>query len=255
MAQPQPPASPDVAPPPPPQPPDAPIASPATALPVSAGFNFPVSGIPRTQQELAALRARRSELSDQLNSATNRRTSLAQRLRSQNGPADGADRAGLEQHLQLLDRRILQLESDIAVTGQQLAAAPATLIAGSSASPRGGRGLPPEGAAALGGLFILCVLMPMAITFARLMWRRGSRPTPSRESAETVQRLMRLETAVDSIAIEMERVSEGQRFVTRLLSESQVSPRFDGARETMPVLAAMPAARAADVEAGARSRD
>lgn len=32
-------------------------------------------------------------------------------------------------------------------------------------------------------------------------------------------RLERLENAVDAIAIEMERVSEGQRFVTRLLSE------------------------------------
>ena len=29
------------------------------------------------------------------------------------------------------------------------------------------------------------------------------------------------ESAIDSIAIEMERVSEGQRFVTKLLAESQ----------------------------------
>jgi hypothetical protein len=33
------------------------------------------------------------------------------------------------------------------------------------------------------------------------------------------QRLERLEQAVDSIAVEVERISEGQRFVTKLLSD------------------------------------
>ena len=35
------------------------------------------------------------------------------------------------------------------------------------------------------------------------------------------QRLERMEQAIDSIAIEIERVSEGQRFVTRLMAERQ----------------------------------
>jgi hypothetical protein len=38
-------------------------------------------------------------------------------------------------------------------------------------------------------------------------------------NAITDARIERIEQAVDSIAIEMERVSEGQRFVTKLLSE------------------------------------
>lgn len=37
--------------------------------------------------------------------------------------------------------------------------------------------------------------------------------------ASSDQRLARVEQAVESIAIEIERVSEGQRFVTNLLSE------------------------------------
>jgi len=41
----------------------------------------------------------------------------------------------------------------------------------------------------------------------------------SHGSAITDARIERIEQAVDSIAIEMERVSEGQRFVTKLLSE------------------------------------
>ncbi len=42
---------------------------------------------------------------------------------------------------------------------------------------------------------------------------------PRQGSAITDARFERLEQAVESIAIEMERVSEGQRFVTKLLSE------------------------------------
>ena len=37
-------------------------------------------------------------------------------------------------------------------------------------------------------------------------------------------RMSRLETAVESIAIEVERISEGQRFTTRLLSETIQKP-------------------------------
>jgi hypothetical protein len=39
-------------------------------------------------------------------------------------------------------------------------------------------------------------------------------------------RLARLESAVDAIAIEVERISEGQRFTTRLLSEQNQAPRM-----------------------------
>ncbi len=42
----------------------------------------------------------------------------------------------------------------------------------------------------------------------------------------TEARLARIEQAVDAIAVEVERISEGQRFTTRLLSEqSQAPPR------------------------------
>lgn len=37
-------------------------------------------------------------------------------------------------------------------------------------------------------------------------------------------RLSRMEVAIESMAIEIERVSEGQRFVTKLLSERAPSP-------------------------------
>jgi hypothetical protein len=46
--------------------------------------------------------------------------------------------------------------------------------------------------------------------------------------ATSDQRLARVEQAVESIAIEVERISEGQRFVTKLLSDPK-SPGAAGA--------------------------
>jgi hypothetical protein len=43
--------------------------------------------------------------------------------------------------------------------------------------------------------------------------------SPRQTTAITDARFERMEQTVESIAIEMERVSEGQRFVTKLLSE------------------------------------
>lgn len=40
-------------------------------------------------------------------------------------------------------------------------------------------------------------------------------------AGEMAERMARLEQAVDSIAFEVERISEGQRFVTKLLGESR----------------------------------
>jgi hypothetical protein len=57
----------------------------------------------------------------------------------------------------------------------------------------------------------------------RILWRVGSNlkprntPTPSLDRDD---RLHHLETAVDAIAIEVERISEAQRFVVGLLAES-----------------------------------
>ncbi|HEX6535117.1 MAG TPA: hypothetical protein VF041_10990 [Gemmatimonadaceae bacterium] len=54
---------------------------------------------------------------------------------------------------------------------------------------------------------------PIARAFARRMDRQALPPS------DVSQRLERIEHAVDSIAVEVERISEGQRFTTKLLSE------------------------------------
>ena len=62
-----------------------------------------------------------------------------------------------------------------------------------------------------------------------MMWKRGSAPRYAPPSPENTQRLERIEQAIDSIAIEIERVSEGQRFVTRLMAERQSAIGAGGA--------------------------
>lgn len=54
------------------------------------------------------------------------------------------------------------------------------------------------------------------------------KPVPPRELGAINGRLERIEAAVDAIAVEVERISESQRFTARLQSE-QPTPRLPGA--------------------------
>jgi hypothetical protein len=60
--------------------------------------------------------------------------------------------------------------------------------------------------------------LPLARAFARRMDRRGGAAQIPNEIAS---QLTQLNQAVDAIALEVERISEGQRYTTRLLSEQQ----------------------------------
>ena len=66
---------------------------------------------------------------------------------------------------------------------------------------------------------------PIARALARKMDREAIAP---RIPLELAGRLERMEQAIDSIAVEVERISEGQRFTTKLLSDrpqQQLPPR------------------------------
>ena len=73
----------------------------------------------------------------------------------------------------------------------------------------------------------IIVGLPLARAFARRMDRRAS--GPAQIPGELTTQLSQLNQAVDAIALEVERISEGQRFTTRLLSEQR-----DAARQTLP---------------------
>jgi hypothetical protein len=73
---------------------------------------------------------------------------------------------------------------------------------------------------------IIIIGLPIARAIARRMDRR---PGPTQIPGEVSAQLNQLNQAVDAIALEVERISEGQRFATRLLSEQR-----DVARQTLP---------------------
>jgi hypothetical protein len=70
----------------------------------------------------------------------------------------------------------------------------------------------------------LVLLIPMSMAIARRIWRGSPRPASPAHDPEVATRLGRLEHAVDTIAIEIERVSEGQRFMTKIMAE-RASPQ------------------------------
>ena len=65
-------------------------------------------------------------------------------------------------------------------------------------------------------LTVVAIGMPLAKAFARRMERAPLQPSLP---TDVTARLERMEQAIDSIAIEVERISEGQRFTTKLLAE------------------------------------
>lgn len=65
---------------------------------------------------------------------------------------------------------------------------------------------------------------------ARMLWRAGSRMKARALPPADDSRLDRLEAAVDAIAIEVERISESQRFTVSLLTD-RLPPRADRVAE------------------------
>lgn len=212
--------------PPVPAAPSAPqVASPAPSTTFS---------VPQTAEEVSALRARRSEMSSQLSNVEGRRERLVEELRS--APAEG--RQGIQDRIQQLDQRILQIEADLQETGRLLTLAPV--------SARGTTVVPPDVAARfpgsasvrdLTGLAAMLAMLVLATAFARRMWRRSTAiPVPPRESRESQERMERLEQAVDAIALEIERVGEAQRYQARILAEAQLMPALGmGQRAAEPI--------------------
>lgn len=75
---------------------------------------------------------------------------------------------------------------------------------------------PEEMIVALAGLSAVVLMFRSVV---RLFERRIEGKARPALNPETDERIARIEQAVDAIALEVERISEGQRFTTRLLSE------------------------------------
>lgn len=176
----------------------------------------PARQAPTAAQMYEAARALRRELTNQLDTQTELRDDLQRQM---SGLAPGTtERVGLETRLKEVDGRIASLDQQLTVANQRVAdaaAIPGAIVPPAPPPPRSG---PPDEVFVLGGMFVFFVMMPLAIGYARRLWKRSATAV-AELPREWGERFTRLEQAVDAVAIELERVGEGQRFVTNLMAE------------------------------------
>jgi hypothetical protein len=70
--------------------------------------------------------------------------------------------------------------------------------------------------------FLMVGVIVVSVTFARLLgrrWAQQANALPAAVPNDLAERLTRIENAVDAVSLEVERIAEGQRFTTKLLSE------------------------------------
>jgi|SRR5687768_7187668 len=209
----------------------APAAPLAPAAPTQVGVpSLPSSPGATASAVYEALKAQRRELASQLDNLEDKRSDLSNRL--EEPLVGGADRKGIEQRITELDGRISSLDKQIAESEAKIASQAA--VPGAVQPPREVRREgPPEEVFVLGGMFIIIVLLPLSIALARRIWRRGV-ATITKLPAELTERLTRLEQGMDAVAVEVERIGEGQRYMARLMGEEN-SMRAVGAGAAEPV--------------------
>ena len=194
-----------------PDPPQSPVATPGSP-------GAPVTLQP-TVINIRDVRARRSEISSQLANVTSRRKELAGQLR---GAAPGVDRAGLESRIAVLDKRVVEMENDLATTGRLIQDAQGSAVTGEP-PPLPGNVPNRDQVTAIAIVFTVVVLMPLSIAWARAIFRRAARQA-EQPSQHLMTRLDRIEEGIETIAIEVERISEGQRFVTKVIGAAGAEP-------------------------------
>lgn len=162
-----------------------------------------------------AYRNQRSELTHQLDRYQGQRGGISDRLRSQR--LSLVDRQGLEQQLVVVDKRIADIESQLAVADANVAraaAVPGAVVEVPPPLPHG----PPEEVYVLSGMFMFVVLLPLSIALARRVWRRGA-AVVTQIPQDIYDRFSRIDQSLDAIAIEVERLGEGQRYLTKLQAD------------------------------------
>ena len=185
------------------------------AAPVVAA-NQAVDVAPSAEYLYLAAKASRNELRSQLDRVVSERHSILREI--EDHPVGGPAVAGMQQRIVQLDARITEL--DIAVAKADAAVATAAAQPGAVIEPpRPFRDGPPEEMFIAIPTLATLAMLPIIIAYARRIWRRGGAPAPAQLSPDISDRLTRLEALGETTALEVERIGEGQRFVTRLLTE------------------------------------
>ena len=183
--------------------------TPATTLAPLAGPTGPF-----TAREMHdAAKAQRRVIRDQLNGVESERDQVADQLRDQT--VVGPDREGLEQQLRTLDIRILDLRQQLA-DAQRQEAQTAAIPGSTDRTPQEIRNDRFEVTMVVGTLITLAIAIPLTIAYARRLWKKAAVTVSM--TPELDRRLDSIDRALETTALEVERIGEGQRFVTQLLA-------------------------------------
>lgn len=179
-----------------------------------------------------ALVDQREVLGNQLNEVQGTRSNLVEQLSEQSQSAAG--KVSLEKRIANADARIADLDQQIASADKAVATA-AAVPGATYRPPDPPRRGPPDEVYVLAGMFMVIVLLPMSLAFARRIWRRSANATVVLPP-EMSERMESLERGMDAIALEVERIGEGQRFVTQALTErGDIRSIGAGAAQPVPV--------------------
>lgn len=156
-------------------------------------------------------------LNDQLHELQQTRSDIAGQL--DEASSGSSEHKALVDRLTDVDSRIKAVDQMIGANSMQLAQAAAIPGAVVPPPPYVPHGVPDE-VYVLAGMFIFVVLLPLSIAFARRIWRKSATVITSLPR-ELIDRLQRLEQTVEATSLEVERIGEGQRFLTRLFTEGE----------------------------------
>jgi tetrahydromethanopterin S-methyltransferase subunit G len=175
-------------------------------------------------------RAQRRELNNQLDELQSTRREITSQM--EDVSTGSAQQKALETRMTEIDSRIANVDKMLASNAAQIAQAAA--IPGAVVEPpRFVRQGPPEEAYVVGTIFMFVFLLPLSIAFARRIWKKSATVVTSFPK-EIAERLSRMEQAVEATAVEVERIGEGQRFLTRLFTEGE-GARAIGAGAAQPL--------------------
>ena len=220
----------------------APTTTVGTPQPTPAIAPAAPTAIPQTRAELNGLVAKRSELERQLGQLTERRQELfsqRQRMGRQEGQGHDNRIALLDDQTTQIEREVLQLNTAIAQGTAAVAASGEEFTATTQPSPRELRNDVRNAAedavvstmfGSAAGMLAIYVLWR---GIRRFIWKRKPVPAPAPHAVvDQSPRLEQLQQSVDVIALEVERISEAQRFLAKVLNERATAI---GAGEAQPV--------------------
>jgi hypothetical protein len=219
---------------------------------------MPFQGTPRNMAELHARMAHRDELAAQLSAVTEQRGQLGQeRLNAIARQDAGASSEGkliaeLDQRIRELGIRERKLEKDKISADDAIAAALANGVSVEEHTPAPEPGEPVTVTGSLMPPIDIQTLDATQAMYRRMMaaeavgfillgiigWqimRRRLERRFARGDANVYPGMEKLQQTVDSIAIEVERVSENQRFVTKLVNEKLQPALGPGAAQPVDI--------------------